>query len=325
MARLMRVAFAALLGLFAVVPAGAATLPTLAYHDWLQNMEAEAIDASISSETVQGALDNVVPDERIVALDQKQPEGTISFATYAEHIVSPARVQEGRKLRAEHKALLKEISEHYGVQPEVIMALWGIESVYGRNSGDFSTIDALVTLAYEGRRAEFFRKELLDALRILDEEHMPASALRGSWAGAVGQCQFMPTTYLHYAVDYDESGKRDVWNNPADVFASIANYISADGWDSDYSWGREVKIKGQIAPDNIGIDRQFTLKQWQKMGVRRVNGAALPDRTLKASLIQPDGPHGRSFLVYDNFRALLRWNRSTYFALAVGLLADKIK
>jgi membrane-bound lytic murein transglycosylase B len=319
--RLFLLTFVALL----TAEAQAATLPTINYRDWLQGMEQEAIDAGINENTVHAALDKVVPDDRVITLDQKQPEGTITFGTYADRIVSAARVHDGLKYRAENKALLRKISAKYHVQPEIIVALWGIESIYGRNSGDFSTINSLVTLAYEGRRAEFFRKELINALRILDEEDMSSSALRGSWAGAVGQCQFMPSTYLHYAVDYDDSGKRDVWTNQADVFASIANYINTLGWKSDMTWGREVKLKADIDADNIGLDHQLTLAQWQKLGVRRMNGVALPNKAIKASLIQPDGPHGRSFLVYDNFRALLKWNRSSYFALAVGLLADKVK
>jgi membrane-bound lytic murein transglycosylase B len=319
--RLFPILFVALL----ITEAHAATLPTAGYRDWLQGMEEEAIKAGIDADTVHEALDNVMPNDKVLALDQKQPEGTITFATYAERIVSDARVHDGKKYYGENRKLLNKIGNKYHVQPSIIVALWGVESIYGRNSGDFSTVDALATLAYGGRRAEFFRKELINALRILDEEDMSSSSLRGSWAGAVGQCQFMPSTYLNYAVDYDNSGNRDVWTNKADVFASIANYISTLGWKSEGTWGREVKVTGEIAAENIGADHQLTLAEWQKLGVRRMNGGNLPKKALKASLIQPDGPNGRSFLVYDNFRAVLKWNRSSYFALAVGLLADKIK
>jgi membrane-bound lytic murein transglycosylase B len=166
---------------------------------------------------------------------------------------------------------------------------------------------------------------LINALRILDQEHMPSSELRGSWAGAMGQSQFMPSTYLKYAVDYNGDGKRDIWQNEADVFASIANYIAAEGWHNELTWGREVQITRDLPDNQIGLPNKHSLVEWQKLGVRNINGGALPKKPLQASLIQPDGLNGRGFLVYDNFRALMRWNRSTYFAASVGLLADRIK
>jgi len=267
----------------------------------------------------------VTPDDRVVTLDQKQPENTITFDVYSRRIVSEDRIETGRRLLEKHSDALDEISEHYGVQPEIIVALWGMESSFGRNSGDFSVVDSLATLAYEGRRADFFRKELINALRILDQEHVPVASLRGSWAGAMGQCQFMPSTYLRYAVDYDKTGQRDIWENDKDVFASIANYLAAEGWRSDQTWGREVTFEGNIPTQDIGLDHHHSLAEWQGMGLRDTGGDDLPNKPLQASLIQPDGPDGRSFLVYDNFRALMRWNRSTYFATAVGLLADRIK
>jgi membrane-bound lytic murein transglycosylase B len=261
----------------------------------------------------------------VIELDQKQPEKTVTFDHYAHHIVSPDRIEEGRRLLGEYGDVLDQVSERYGVEPQVIVALWGIESSFGQDSGHYSIVDSLVTLAYEGRRAEFFRGELLDALRILDQEHISSSELRGSWAGAMGQCQFMPSTYLKYAVDYDRNGQHDIWGSKRDVFASIANYLAAEGWNTDLTWGREVELEIDVTPDEIGLDHQHSLNEWATMGVHNLDGSHLPVRPLQASLIQPDGSDGRSFLVYDNFRALMRWNRSTYFATAVGLLADRIK
>jgi membrane-bound lytic murein transglycosylase B len=223
----------------------------------------------------------------------------------------------------EHANLLQEVGLHYGVDPAIIVALWGIESNFGRNIGGFDTLDALATLAYEGRRADFFRKELIDALRILDQQHMPADMLRGSWAGAMGQCQFMPSTYLRYAVSYGGRSP-DIWDDTADVFASIANYIVADGWDGSQTWGREVALDKAIPDDQIGLNYKQPLSDWARMGVHDSDGGDLPDQPMEASLIAPDGPDGRHFLVYDNFRALMRWNHSTFFAASVGLLADNL-
>ncbi len=295
------------------------------FQTWLQAFASDAIVAGVSPGTVQNALSQVTFDERVIDHDHNQPETTQTFATYSARIVTPDRVAEGRELMHKHARVLHDISKRYGVPPEVIVALWGMESHFGRNSGDYNIVNSLVTLAYEGRRADFFRKEAIAALRILDEEHMQSSELRGSWAGAMGQCQFMPSTYLRYAVDYDGQGRRDIWNNEADVFASIANYLAAEGWRSDLTWGREVSLKKAMPESEIGLTNRHDLAQWKKLGIHYANGGALSIKPLQASLVQPDGLDGRSFLVYDNFRALMRWNKSTYFAASVGLLADKIK
>jgi membrane-bound lytic murein transglycosylase B len=295
-----------------------------AFSIWLSALQQDAIANGISPETARSALGVVMLDDRVVTLDQKQPEGTVTFDAYSRRIVSASRITTGHALLEKYSTELNEIGQRYGVQPQVIVALWGMESSFGRNSGDYNIVDSLVTLAYEGRRADFFRKELFNALRILDQEHIPATSLRGSWAGAMGQCQFMPSTYLRYAVDYNNNGVKNIWTEPTDVWASIANYIAAEGWKSDQTWGREVELQKDITASEIGLDHQHTLAEWQQWGVRSLDGSALPDKPLKASLIQPDGADGRSFLVYDNFRALMRWNHSTYFATAVGLLADRI-
>jgi len=305
---------------FVFFPAHAADFPT-----WLQGLEQSAIEAGIAPEVVHAALDTTEPDERVIELDQKQPEKTVTFDHYAHHIVSPERVAQGQRLLDDYADVLDGVSRRTGVPPQVIVALWGIESSFGHDSGHYNIVNSLATLAYEGRRADFFRKELLDALRILDQEHIPASSLRGSWAGAMGQCQFMPSTYLRYAADGDGDGRRDIWNNTSDVFDSIAHYLAAEGWDADLTWGREVELEQDISADDIGLDHKHPLAEWAAKGVRSLGGGALPKRDLEASLVQPDGADGRSFLVYDNFRALMRWNRSTYFATAVGLLADRMK
>lgn len=295
------------------------------FAGWLQQLEADALANGVSPDTVHAALDNAMPDERVVELDQKQPETTVTFDRYVHRVATPERVQAGRELLLAHGAELNQISRQFGVQPEVIVALWGIESSFGHDSGHYGIIDSLVTLAYEGRRADFFRGELIAALKVLDQEHITPEALRGSWAGAMGQCQFMPSTYLRYAVDYNLDGRRDIWTDSLDVWASIANYLAAEGWSGSTGWGHEVQLTQELSGTEIGLENKRSLAQWAAMGVRNAGGAALPASLMQASLIQPDGADGRSFLVYDNFRALMRWNRSTYFATTVGILADRIR
>ncbi len=325
MAKVKRIFLVAFFVISGAAAAHAAIVRTSGFAQWLQQLEQEAIANGISPATAQTVLDHAMLDDRVIVLDQKQPESTATFESYLHHTITPDRVREGRRLLDKYGDVLDAISQRYGVAPEVIVALWGMESSFGHNSGDFSVVDSLMTLAYEGRRADFFRKELFNALRIIDAEHVPAEELRGSWAGAMGQCQFMPSTYLRYAVDYDNNGQRDIWDNTPDVLASIANYLAAEGWRNDLTWGREVTLGKDVPTQEAGLDHQHSLAEWQQSGVRSLDGSALPDKPLQASLIQPDGPDGRSFLVYDNFRALMRWNRSTYFATTVGLLADRIK
>jgi len=292
---------------------------------WLQQVEQQAIENGVSPATVHEALDNFAPNPRVVELDQKQPETTITFAAYRHNTITEGRVKKGAELMSRYADQLSAIEQHTGVPPQIVVALWGIESSFGQNMGDFETVNSLATLAYEGRRADFFRTELIAALHILDQEHMSSSELRGSWAGAMGQCQFMPSTYLKHAVDGDGDGRRDIWSNPIDVMASIAAYLASEGWQSDLTWGREVEAGDNIISSDIGLGQTHSLAEWSKKGVTSIDGSPLPSRDLQASLVQPDGADGSSFLVYDNIRALMRWNRSTYFAVSVGLLADAVK
>lgn len=295
------------------------------FQSWLAGVEQEAIEKGVAPETAHAALSEATLDDRVLDRDQQQPESVLTFNLYSEHIAAPGKIGEGRALLKKYRKLLNEIGRRYGVAPQVIVALWGIESSYGRNKGSFNTVDALATLAYQGRRADFFRAQLIAALQILDQEHMDSAALRGSWAGALGQCQFIPSTYLKYAVDYDKNGKRDIWGSLPDTFASIANYIATEGWNKDLTWGRPVKLARDVPEEEIGLGVTHSLAEWSKLGVRSENGKPLPKKPLQASLVRPDGSDGRSFLVYDNFRALLKWNRSSFFAASVGLMADEIK
>lgn len=301
-------------------PASAAT----DFSTWITELRHEAAGAGISPATLDTALADVKLLPRVLELDQRQPENTITFAQYLRGVANTKRVAQGRKLLAQHRALLDPISRRYGVQPRFIVALWGIETNFGQGTGGFRVVDALATLAFEGRRSAYFRKELLDALRILDQGHIGVAQMRGSWAGAMGQTQFMPSSFLKFAVDFNGDGRRDIWTTQADVFASAANYLSTVGWNGGQTWGRQVKLPPGFNAALANLDTRKPLAEWHDLGIRRTDGGALPRTDLTASLVLPDGPAGMAFLVYDNYRTLKHWNRSTFFATTVGILADRI-
>ncbi len=326
--QLGRRGFAGALGLLplALVPG---LVPSAAaqgdFDHWLRQLRAEARGRGIRASTLERALAGLAPVPRIVELDRRQPEGRLTFAEYRRRVVSSERVRRGSSLRERHRRLLAATRKRYGVPDRVLVALWGIESSFGAFKGRFNVIAALATLAFEGRRAAFFRKELLAALEILDQGHVTVDKMYGSWAGAMGQPQFMPSTFLAHAVDADGDGRRDIWNSLPDIFASMANYLHRAGWDRRYTWGREVRLTRAVGKGRVGLGHKASLARWARRGVRRVDGRPLPDVALDASLLLPDGASGPAFLVYDNYRVLLRWNRSQYFALSVGLLADAIR
>ena len=296
-----------------------------AFEKWLSDLRSDALAAGISEQTVATALSNVELREKVVKYDRNQPEFKLTYERYMRNVVPASRVQEGKQKWANNEALLKEIGEHFGVQPRYIVALWGIESSFGRHTGGFSVINALASLAYDGRRAKFFRKELLSALRIIDEGHISYPSMKGSWAGAMGQCQFMPSSFLAYAYDWDKDGKQDIWGNQADIFASIANYLKNAGWRDDLTWGRQVKLPTSLHGKAMALADDKVRKkmdEWRALGLTNPDGSALPPRNLTSRLVLPDGLEGPAFIVYANFDATLRWNRSNYFALAVGALSD---
>jgi membrane-bound lytic murein transglycosylase B len=290
---------------------------------WLESLREDARSAGISQETLNAALANLkAPEPKVIERDQKQPEKTESLKNYVATRVSRERIAEGRQMLHRYSTWLGRIERQYRVQRRFIVALWGIESSYGRHAGKRPVIPALVTLAYDGRRGEYFRKELIEALKILDAGHVSLSRMKGSWAGAMGPFQFMPTSYRHYAVDADGDGRVDIWGSVPDALASAANYLAKAGWKNDQTWGRPVKLTKKIDAALVGLETRLPLSRWQDLGVRRSNGRALPRRDLQASLIIPDGTSGPAYLTYKNFRALRRWNRSNAFAVAVGTLAD---
>lgn len=315
---------------YSLALASAAALPPLRaraqqpdFKTWLRDFKTEAQGAGIGQATLDDALDNIATIDRVIELDRKQPEFTITFQQYMQRVVNDARVERGKRLLDEHRALLEEVGGKFGVQPRFIVSLWGIETDFGRLTGGFPVIAALATLAFEGRRAAFFRKELLNALRIVDQGHIRPSNMIGSWAGAMGQSQFMPSSFLSYAVDYDGDGKRDIWTTLPDVFASIANYLGKSGWNAGQNWGRAAQLPASFDPALASLEIKKPLADWAKLGVRRADGAPLPDRPVDASVIKPGNGDG-AFVVYENFRVIMKWNRSQFFATAVGTLADRI-
>ena len=295
------------------------------FATWLDGVRADARAAGIRPQILDAAFAGVAPLPRVIELDHKQPEVTLGFGEYLDRVMPPARIDKARGKLAERRALLDQIAQRYGVPPRVMVALWGIESDFGQQTGGFSVIAALATLAYDGRRSSYFRGELLDALRILDHGDVPPAAMKGSWAGAMGQSQFMPSTFLRYAVDYDGDGRRDIWSDGPDMFASIANYLARSGWQAGESWGRAVNLPPGLDPGTASLDVVRPAVDWAALGVARADGAPLDPNDPPSALILPGGVGGAAFLVFENFRVLLRWNRSNYFAAAVGLLADRIE
>ena len=287
-------------------------------------VRSEALMSGVSESTLAQAFSDVKLVPHIIELDRNQPEGRQTFTQYLQRVVPETRIEAAQKRLTEHRVLLEQVGNYYQLQPRFIIALWGIESDFGRFTGGFSVINALATLAYDGRRSTFFRAELIDALRILDKGDIELSAMTGSWAGAMGKSQFMPSSYRRFAVDYDQDGRRDIWATHADIFASIANYLHRSNWKYDQTWGREILLPDNFDFTLVGMETNKPIGYWQRLGVRRMDGRDLPARQLNASIVLPDGTDGNAFMVYHNFRVILDWNRSTYFALAVGILADRL-
>jgi len=300
-------------------------VPALAgepFAAFLDDVAAQARAQGVAAATIERAFAGLAPDPQVVELDRRQPEGRLSFAAYRERVVSPSRIVTGRARRREHAELLARMRRAYGVSERVLVAIWGIESSFGRVTGDYDIVRSLATLAHDGRRRELFTRELLAALRILERAPLDRGSLTGSWAGAMGQAQFLPSTYLDHAVDHDGDGFADIWQAQGDVFASMANYLATLGWREGWRWGRPVSRPGGFAGLPRGRDAKRPLTFWEAAGVRRADGGPLPVAEADAGLLVMDEGRGGAFLVYHNFDVLMRWNRSTYFALSVGLLSD---
>ncbi len=304
---------AALLGLAS--PALAAD----GFSRFLAGLRAEALREGIRPAILDEALSGLHPNADVVRLDRHQPEFHLTCAQYRARVLPDSRLAKARAAYANEQQLLTATGQHYGVWPGVIIGIWGLESGFGNNTGGFNVIQALATLAYDGRRAAFFRTELLAALKILNAGDVSPHGMLGSYAGAMGQPQFMPSAYLHYAVDADGDGKRDIWTSRPDIFASVANYLARSGWREGEPWGQPVQAPRDYAGPS-GRDHTRPLGAWQRDGIRRADGRTFSRTDVSAALLLPDGPGGDAFLVYENFHVIRRYNPSDFYALGVGLL-----
>ncbi|MPW00232.1 lytic murein transglycosylase [Bombella apis] len=305
---------------------------TADYAAFLGGVRQQALSAGVPSAIVEQSLALAqAPNQEVLRLDRHQPEFTLTWAQYRARVISSAREEKGRQAWQRVRGTLSPLGQTLGCDDNAIMGIWGLESGFGEHQGRFNVIEALATLAFDGRRAAFFRSELIKAMQILAQGAISPASMLGSYAGAMGQPQFMPSAYLRFAADGDGDGKANIWSSEADVFASIANYLGRSGWRRGEPWGEEVVVP-------LGSNGQFTalaatksrhapvhpVSTWQAMGVRPVQSSGFLAPQATGSLLQPDGPGGQAFLVYHNFRAIRAYNPSDYYALAVGILGDRM-
>ncbi len=304
--------------------AGCSTVHAGGFEQWKADFQRRAVQGGANPSAVYKAMASVRVNERVIELDRKQPEGTQTLNQYVSNTVTEKRVARGRTLLDEHRALLSRVAQQSGIKQEILMALWGKETDYGGYTGKFNTIESLATLAYEGRRRAFFEKELLAAIHLMDRLKWSPERLQGSWAGAVGQCQFMPSNYIRFAVDGDGDGRVDLWHSMPDVFFSMANLLTHEGWRAGESWGQIVALPTGFDNDLIGRDKAPRDRRfWEQRGVRFTRPSSA-NEARAVRLYQPDGPGTPAYALYHNFDVLMRWNRSGYFATAIGVLSDQL-
>lgn len=299
------------------------------FKQWKSVLRREALARGITGQVFDAEFKNITIDDRVLRLDRSQPELHDTAETYMTARLNPLRIAKGRELMKSSAPLLKRVSTKFAIEPQFIVALWGVESDYGQNRPKKNAISALTTLAYDGRRAEFFRGELLDCLWIIQNRHAKPQTMKGSWAGALGQIQFLPSSYIENAVNVDGLGPPrywpDIWQNRGDILASIANYMVQAGWQKNQGWGFEVNPPtNPVALSEMGMERQMTLANWARLGVTAADGRDIKDGTSLASLIRARENDGPYYLVTNNFKTILNWNRSLLFALVVGRLADEL-
>lgn len=293
------------------------------WTNWVAEVRQEALNQGIRAALFDEAFADIhEPSRQVKGLSRSQPEKRLTYIKYRNSRIDNYRIVIGRKEYTKNKALVDEIASHYGVDPCFIMSFWGMETSYGSYMGNFPVIKSLATLAYESSRRDFFRKQLFFALHILNDGHVSLSDFKGEWAGASGQPQFLPSSWVQYAQDYDGDGRKNIWTSKADVFASIANYMKQNGWRSGEPWATLVKLPSNFDMNLEGKKIVKPVSEWNALGVRTENGGPLPNQHMEASIVQPLG--GPVFLIYPNYRMILKYNNSIYYAGAIGYLADKI-
>ncbi len=297
------------------------------FHQWESRFKNKAKLAGITSETLNKFSDNLEYLPRVIKFDRTQPDKTKTFQKYIKSILTPQRIQDAKTAYIQNYSLLNQISQQYSIDPSVIIALIAIESNFGKITGKFNILNSLATLSYEGRRKEFFENELIYALKIVQQEQIDPKNLKGSWAGAMGQIQFMPSSFINFAVDYNNDNHRDIWFSNADIFASVANYLKQAGWNNNLYWGIKVKIPHNFDNKLINLSVKKSLQSWQELGIIRADKSnkLLFNSLEQLSLIKPTGFVNYGYLVSDNYRVIMKWNRSTYFATTVFMLADSIR
>jgi membrane-bound lytic murein transglycosylase B len=307
-------------------------LTTSAYADdttarsfelFLADIRTQATNQGISATTLDQAFYGLTPNPKVIKFDRSQAEFSQNFWRYLGSRVSPYRLKNGKKFLKEHQAIFQHNYQKYGVPPHIIMAFWGLETNYGNNTGNLNLVRSLATLSFDKRRSVFFTTQLLALLKLIDDNKIPSDA-QGSWAGAMGNVQFMPTNVTAYGVDADGDGEIGLWDNKADIFASAANFLKKIGWHRGERWGREVTIPSNFDYQLAKLSTKKTVNEWQALGVRTATDEDLPNSTMTASLVLPMGYNGPAFLAYRNFRAILRWNHSILYALSVGYLSDRL-
>ena len=299
--------------------------PAQSFSEWQASFRTQALKAGINPLVFDNAFKDIIPDMGVIKADRSQPEFSRPVWEYLDGALSPLRVRNGQRLLEQNSELLSRIEQRYGVDRKTLVSVWGMESNFGTFQGNKSVIRSLATLAYEGRRPAFAQSQLIAALKIIQEGDITPEKMLGSWAGAMGQTQFIPTTYETHAVDFDGDGRRDIWNSSADALASTAHYLQSSGWKQGQPWGFEVKLANGFDYGLADGAVRKTVSEWQKLGVTLPSGARTPADTeqLSATLLLPAGYRGPAFLVLDNFRAILRYNNSSSYALAVGLLSQR--
>lgn len=297
------------------------------FSDWQLDFKKKALKQGISLPVLERAFSQMTPDPSIIKSDENQPEHVRPVWQYLESAISSWRVARGKALLAEHRRTLDAIENEYQVDRHVLVAIWGLESNFGQQMGDKNIVRSLATLAFQGRRAEFWEQQLIAALRIIQSGDIAPENMRGSWAGAMGQTQFMPTTFLEHAVDFDGDGRRDIWLSPADALASAANYLKRSGWQTGQTWGYEVKLPTLFEYDDADGYQQKTVQEWFNLGVslRKEKTLSKEELSMPASIFLPAGYRGPAFIQLDNFRSILKYNQATSYALAVGLFANSLE
>jgi membrane-bound lytic murein transglycosylase B len=290
---------------------------------FVSGIREEALREGIRPAVLDQAFAGIALNPKVLELDRNQPEFTLTWAQFKARVLPAARLAAAHQAYVRYAGLLAEVTSRYPADPHIVVAIWGVESAFGSKTGNFRVVEALATLSYDNaRRAGYFRAELLKALRILDHGDITPAGMTGSWAGAMGQPQFMPSSYLAYAVDFEGDGKRNIWTSVPDVFASVANYLARCGWRAGEPWGQPIRVPADFDAGAAGRQTMRTLAAWEARGVRRSDGTRFSRTDVEGAVLMPDGAGGEAYMIYGNFNVIRRYNPSDYYALAVGLLGN---